>query len=149
MQADRMHATLDEEQLRKALDVVERLRDHFHEWVQDDLEAAAQAIVDARAAAPDDLGPYRVLRQSAHNFQGLGGSFGYDLVTEIGRSLGGMLRRADAVRDDVTEAAAAHVEALAAVVRNRVTGEGGPEERRLVARLAARARAVAPPSDDA
>ena len=151
MPAERADVALDEESLRRAQAVVDRLKAHFREWVQDDLDVARQAVRAAAGAAVGDAAPYLAIRRAAHNFKGLGGSFGYDLVTEIGDSLSRLLRHAETVQPRVTEVADAHVAAITRVVDEGLTGDGGDAGRRLLADLAARTESVlaADPSDHA
>jgi len=140
---------LDPEELRRAEEVVARLRAGFREWVQDDLMAAADALARARAAAPEDEEAYVPLRRAAHNLKGLGGSFGYDLVTEIGNGLSLLLREAGAVSAGVTEQAAAHLDAVNRVIDADLLGDGGDEGQAIMADLRRRCEAACCASDRA
>lgn len=61
----------------------------------------------------------------AHELAGLGETFGYPLVTILGRSLCRLLKTGDLHRERMTDVVDAHIGALNAVVRNRIQGHGG------------------------
>ena len=65
-----------------------------------------------------------IFRQS-HDIRGLGSTFGYELITEIGGSLCTFLEEIALHDDNAMEVVSAHVDALCAVIANDVKGDGG------------------------
>ena len=66
----------------------------------------------------------KIFRQS-HDIRGLGSTFGYELITEIGGSLCTFLGGIAQHDDEAMEVVSAHVDALCAVIANDVKGDGG------------------------
>jgi len=102
------------------------------DWADDDM----REILEACSAAendPDNRQKYfETIFSKAHNLKGLGGSFGFDLVTEIGGSL------CDYLRGDFTgdfETVSLHVKSLKLVLDQEMLGDGGEEGRALVGGL--------------
>ncbi len=61
----------------------------------------------------------------AHDMKGQGGTFGYPLVTSFADSLYNFTKSRDDVTDNQIELIKAHVDAMRAVIRGRVSGDGG------------------------
>jgi HPt (histidine-containing phosphotransfer) domain-containing protein len=76
-------------------------------------------------------------RRLVHDFKGQGGSVGYPLVSEIARLLNELLHEADPGAERTRQAIDQHVAALGAVLRGRISGDGGAEGKALCARLQA------------
>jgi HPt (histidine-containing phosphotransfer) domain-containing protein len=64
-------------------------------------------------------------RRLVHDFKGQGGSVGYPLVSEIARQLNELLHKADLDAERTRQAIDQHVAALGAVLRGRISGDGG------------------------
>ena len=77
------------------------------------------------------------LRRIVHDFKGQGGSVGYPLVSEIARSLNELLHKADLGTERARQAIDQHVAALGAVLRGRMSGDGGAQGKALCAHLQA------------
>ena len=76
-------------------------------------------------------------RRIVHDFKGQGGSVGYPLVSEIGRLLNELLHKADLASELTRAAIDQHVSALGAVLRGRISGEGGVQGKALCSHLQA------------
>lgn len=124
-------AASPEEMLEAANKAVASLRGEFERWLAKDIAAMRQmagALVGNSAAA---MRVRDQLRRQAHTTKGQGSTFGYDLITAIAGSLNHYLvevpvdrQRANVIR--------AHVEALDAVARGRMTGDGGAAGKALI-----------------
>jgi hypothetical protein len=68
----------------------------------------------------------------AHDMRGLGGSFGYPYVTDIAGLLCKLARSTEHITPKLIAAIEAHVEALTAVIANKVAGGNDPVTRQVV-----------------
>lgn len=82
-----------------------------------------------------DAAVLRDLFSMAHNIKGQAGSFGYDLVTEIGSSMCNLLRNGTPTETSLG-AVGHHVQVLRRVVERDVTGNGGTAGRKIMEKLA-------------
>ncbi|HRK72295.1 MAG TPA: Hpt domain-containing protein [Micropepsaceae bacterium] len=124
-----------EEMLAAANKAVASLRGEFERWLAKDIAAMRQMLnamtsEDARAAQARDQ-----LRRQAHTTKGQGTTFGYDLITAIAGSLNHYLVEVTGERQRIN-IIRAHIEALDAVARSRMTGDGGAAGQALIATLA-------------
>lgn len=124
-----------EEMLAAANKAVASLRGEFERWLAKDIAAMRQMMKamtaeDAHAARACDQ-----LRRQAHTTKGQGTTFGYDLITAIAGSLNHYLVEVTGERQRIN-IIRAHIEALDAVARSRMTGDGGAAGQALIATLA-------------
>jgi hypothetical protein len=103
-------------------------------------ETFGRALIsmDGLMAHPDHWNPAwrRQLYRMSHDLRGLGGTFGYGLVTTIGEALCSLINNTDLPDDRFLQRRVlAHVAALKAVHQFDLTGDGGNEGERLVATL--------------
>lgn len=61
----------------------------------------------------------------AHDMKGQGGTFGYPLITEIADGLNKLLRSELDLNDTHLEIIKAHIDAMAVVIRDKISGDGG------------------------
>jgi len=115
----------------------------FEKW----LDADAQTLQTARAAAEAagwDETSLETLMRAAHDLKGMGGAYGYPLVTDIAASLCRL------IETDAGKAAAranpslvcAHVDALRAAIRDRIASDAHPVGKALVQALETRVAAL-------
>ncbi len=100
---------------------LKKLHSHLHLLERDDLK-----IPDSVVAEIFDL---------AHNIKGLGGSFGYYLMTDIASSLCEYVRYMDKITDVHTDVIVAHVAAMDVVIYQEIEGSGGDEGNEIIVRL--------------
>ena len=131
-----------QEKMRRAEAAVAALAENFPVFIEDDV-SQAEAAMQAALARPDDCDDALLeLYAAAHNIKGLGGSFGYDLVTEVGNSLCLLLKLAPHNTPELVQVAQDHMQALKRILDENTSGDGGEEGRALLAQLnAARERA--------
>lgn len=125
-----------EEMLEAANKAVASLRGEFERWLAKDIAAMRQMAHAITSNATDAERARDQLRRQAHTTKGQGTTFGYDLITAIAGSLNHYLVEvpADRQRSNVIRA---HVEAMDAVAKNRMTGDGGTSGQALIAALTA------------
>jgi hypothetical protein len=121
--------------LERAEQAVAALADSYLEWATKDVGRLQAAAAQARARG--DGTPLEELRGIAHEVRGQGGSFGYPLVSRIATSLYRLLRERPALPTGGMDAVDKHIEALRAVVAQRVKGDGGTLGQQLAGELEA------------
>jgi ribosomal protein S18 acetylase RimI-like enzyme len=110
----------------------------FEQWLDDDIRKLQIARIAAQNAGWSD-GAFEVLFGAAHDLKGMGGSYGFPLVTQMAASLCRL------IETDAGKAAArtepglvlAHIDALRAAVRDRITTAEHPIGRALMSALEA------------
>jgi len=112
-----------EEELSRADRAVAKVLEKYPTLLNDEVTK----LMAAWAATPEALDSASVapVFAVAHELAGYGETFGYPLVTILGRSLCRLLKTGDLQRDRMTAVVDAHIGALNAVVRNRIQGHGG------------------------
>lgn len=69
---------------------------------------------------------FEEINHMAHDMKGQGGTFGYPLITSFADSLYGFtVKRPGEISDNQIELVKAHLDAMRAVIRGRVSGSGG------------------------
>ena len=115
----------DGKAIQRAEAAIKKIGEDFPKWAQDDLEEMDKALAAARTD-PDQQEEYfmRIFRR-AMELKGQGGSFGYDLISQVGDSLKKFTEsRSEASPRDV-EIIAAHVNAMRIVMVEDIKGDGG------------------------
>ena len=97
-----------------------------------------KSVCDALSERPGDpSGQIKALNAIAFELKGLGGMFGYPLVSRIGELILQVTKPDIPVTEDVLEVIELQVDALTLVIRERREGDGGERGRDLVASLEA------------
>lgn len=69
---------------------------------------------------------FEEINHIAHDMKGQGGTFGYPLITNFADSLYGFtIKRPGDITDNQIELVKSHVDSMRAVIRGRVSGDGG------------------------
>ena len=120
--------TAEQELQRAALD--------FTEWARNYLGQLAKLCEEAKEGSG---GPRRrafeQINLLAHELRGQGGTFGYPLITMFGRMLYEATGPGCSEDDNAIEVVKAHVDAMRAVIRDKVAGDGGEVGRALLKSL--------------
>lgn len=96
------------------------------------LSAAGTTSPEDRRALVEDV------REQAFQIKGMGGVFGYPLLTEFAKSLHDFLKTFDGDLDDLQhEIVSIHIDTLYVVVAHKISGSGGALEAQLRASLKA------------
>lgn len=108
----------------------------MQEWLDADIERLQQARLSAEADAwsADAL---EKVAGVAHELKGMGATYGFPLVTQIGASLCRLIETESgkAVAQSDPTLVCAHIDALRAAVRDQVKTDGHPVGRALLAAL--------------
>ncbi|HAH08927.1 MAG TPA: hypothetical protein DCL48_02365 [Alphaproteobacteria bacterium] len=128
---------LSEEVLAQVQSAMESLAEDYPDWV-------AKQIVDMRAHharlidTPEDRRKtYDLIRCIAQELKGQGATFGYPLVSTFAQSLLDPTAPSAPLTDNNVEIIKAHIDAIAAVMNDRVKGNGGQIGKDLTAQLKA------------
>lgn len=120
--------TAEQELQRAALD--------FTEWARNYLGQLAKLCEEAReGAAAARHKAFEQINLLAHELRGQGGTFGYPLITMFGRMLYEATGTGCPEDDNAIEVVRAHVDAMRAVIRDKVAGDGGEVGRALMKSL--------------
>ena len=112
------------------------MSDTYVGWTQQALSRFKELLASRERADIDIDKLRRDLHRIAHDIKGMGGSFGFPLMTEFGTSLCLYLRDLPDGTPLIVELIDAHMEAMDLVLREGIKGDGGDRERSLVAALA-------------
>lgn len=127
--------TLDPELLKKAEAAVASFGDGYRDWAKDDL-ARLEAVYDRlRAGGECEDEAVAAIAAIAFEMKGHGGSFGYRLMTDISRSLEDFARSGCEFGPRTVVVIGAHIDAMRAVLRDDIRGDGGEIGRALLAGL--------------
>lgn len=113
------------------------LKKTYASWAKADLGALYKALDLARQHLDETGEHVQSMHDVAHSMRAQASTFGYPLITEIGTSLCDLTERAGEFGPEEIEALALHVQAIHSVVERRVEGEGGRDEKEMLAGLRA------------
>lgn len=132
-----MEIKLDEATLKKMEQLVENSSAEFLTETVESLKGLREAL---GRAASDPSARREVLdhiREEAFQIKGMGGVFGYPLLTEFSKSLHDFLKELEDLDELQQEIVSIHVDTLYVVVSHKIKGSGGPLEAQLRASLKA------------
>ena len=130
-----------EEALARADKTLEAMSGSFEKWLDADIAKLQAARLKAAQAGWTDLA-IDALWRAAHDLKGMGGTYGYPLVTQLAASLcrlteteaGKAAARANPALVD------AHVDGLRAALRDHITTDAHPVGRALIQTLETKVR---------
>lgn len=126
---------IDPEALERAEKAVESLNEEYADWAQQDIGALRGAIAAARRNPNDLRGAIGEIYTRALDLKGQGGGFGYDLITSVGDLLTKFMEGRTAISPRDFEIIQAHADAMHAVIRDGIKGDGGEVGVEIVAGL--------------
>ncbi len=131
------------EAVRKAQEAVAALAENFTEWMRADLDAALASLAKAKDSQPDNASHLGDIYSVCHNIKGQGGSFGYDLITHVGKSLCDYIHDAGSASERKLKVVEAHLTALKFIIDRDIQGDGGQVGKQLQAKLSSLTEATA------
>ena len=123
------------EAVRKAQEAVAALAENFTEWMRADLDTALASLAKAKDSQPDNASHLRDIYSVCHNIKGQGGSFGYDLITNVGKSLCDYIHDTGSASARKLKVVEAHLTAIKFIVDRDIQGDGGQVGKQLQAKL--------------
>ena len=118
---------------------VEQWSESFQDWTREYIErldAARRASADAEPARRRSL--FAEMNAMAHELRGMGGTFGFPLITAVARSLFDLTAFNLDPSDECLKLVGSHVDTLKAILREDVRGGGDEISQQLVEELKAR-----------
>jgi HPt (histidine-containing phosphotransfer) domain-containing protein len=114
------------EALQKAQEALESMAEDYPDWVNgliSELNNYHGRCVDTPEKRHDC---FAEMHRIAHDMQGQGGTFGYPLISSFAESLHSFtLPTKNEITDNMVELVKAHIDSMRAVIRGRVSGDGG------------------------
>ena len=127
---------LPSELLEEADKALNRKALEFHDWALTYLaELSAHCRECVRLPPNYRRLHFEKINLLAHELRGQGGTFGYPIVTFVGKMLYGITKMGCDMNDTSINIIKAHIDTLHAVFRDKVTGDGGEVGRNLIASL--------------
>jgi HPt (histidine-containing phosphotransfer) domain-containing protein len=128
---------LDDEMRQKMEAVIQNSAGQFLDETVEILKTLREAL--GRAASDPSSRPevLEQIREEAFQIKGMGGVFGYPLLTEFAKSLHDFLKELNDLDELQQEIVSIHIDTLYVVVTHKITGSGGPLEARQRASLKA------------
>lgn len=96
------------------------------------LRTAFRAVEEDHVANAESLA---VIAATAREVKGMAGTFGFDLLTQIGDSLYEFAVDLKGLSEKRIKLIGSHIDAMELVIDKRITGDGGPEARELLAAM--------------
>jgi hypothetical protein len=129
---------IDKEAIKEAEIAIQVLGHKMYaKWADDDLGRMRGAFEELKATNIDDPDSVKKMLRICWDMKGLGGTFGYPLVTTITHYLSNYLEHC--LNTDSAKVSAAvvspHIDALYVVLSQKISGDGGAIGRELVAGL--------------
>lgn len=128
---------VDKEALKEAEIAVQVLGHKMYaKWADSDLDRMRAAFEELKQTSLDDVDSVKKMLRICWDMKGLGGTFGYPLVTTITHYLSNYLEHCLDKGTQVSSAVVSpHIDALYVVLSQKVSGDGGAIGRELVAGL--------------
>ncbi|WP_312220204.1 Hpt domain-containing protein [Brevundimonas sp.] len=129
---------IDASAIARAEEALKAMSAQFGQWLNDEVAKLdkAQADIRSQGYSPETA---EALYFRAHDLKGLGATYEYPLVTRIAASLCRMLDDADKRMQAPLAVVDAHIDAIKAVVRDKIQTDDHPVGRDLAETLEARA----------
>lgn len=132
-----MDIRLDDEMRQKMEALVENTSAQFLDETVETLKGLREALSRAAADPSARREVLEHIREEAFQIKGMGGVFGYPLLTEFAKSLHDFLKERDDLDELQQEIVSIHVDTLYVVISHRIKGSGGALEAQLRASLKA------------
>lgn len=103
-----------------------KMAEDYPDWVGGYITALFNELELARPRAADMRSPnFSRMNQLAHELKGQGGTFGYPLISVFGKSLYEFTSISAGTSDSQLDIVKAHIDAMQAVIKGRISGDGG------------------------
>lgn len=120
------NTSISPEALEEAEKALGKMSEDYPDWVSNiigKLQEQHGRCVDTPEMRRDC---FEEINHMAHDMKGQGGTFGYPLITNFADSLYGFtVQRPGEITDNQVELIKSHLDAMRAVIRGRVSGDGG------------------------
>ncbi len=118
----------------------DELSQQYVEWTSDTISNLLEQAAE-RGEIGYDADSIDAVYQQAHNIKGMGTSFNFPLMTDIGTSLCAYIKQVGAGPWDY-DLVLAHLKAFDVVMQHAISGDGGDKGKALISRLESRVAAA-------
>ena len=116
---------ISEMALASAEAALEKVAEDYPDWVQRHIGQLRELLRQCAEDAAHRTKHYAKIRDIAFDMKGQGGTFGYTLITTFAGSLYEFAGPQSGTTDNHVEIVKAHVDAMSAVIKDRIKGTGG------------------------
>jgi chemotaxis protein histidine kinase CheA len=116
---------IDAAAMKKAEEALASAAQDYPDWVMETITKLIELHQLCVTNPPARRPTFDQIRRIAHDLKGQGGTFGYPLVTSFATSLHRFASMREGIEDEHVEIIKAHIDAMRAVVRDRVSGDAG------------------------
>ncbi|MFQ5533211.1 MAG: hypothetical protein ACE5EM_00105 [Sphingomonadales bacterium] len=113
------------EVLLRAQQALDRVAEDYPDWVSKLIRNLYEEHAHCLETTERRRGYFGNIHRIAHDMKGQGGTFGYDLISTFSESLCDVTSRTAGTSDSHVEIVKAHIDAMNAVIKERVKGDGG------------------------
>ncbi len=125
-----------EDQLdRSEMNIKTNFGAQYPEWLADDLRKLEDAFAEMIDGIAADHHAVEACRDCVHEMRGMGGMFGYDLITSIGDQMYRLVSSSDTIGPGRLAALRVHHDALKLVAGEKLQGDGRPLGQKVLAGL--------------
>lgn len=122
---------ISDKMLSRADAAVKRLSDQFTDLALDEIGKLGALLKEASANPDKRPENVRSIFMVVHDLRGQGATFDYPLLTRIGSSLCTFTENIDGTSEKELLVIGVHIDALKAVMTNKISGDGGPVGREI------------------
>ncbi len=113
-------------QIEKAEQIIANMSDSYIDWAMEDVGKLQSAYVQLIQDIDNYEANLKNIFEIGHDMKGQGGSFGYDLVTEVGNYLCRFIERIKAKpTPKILDVIKLHIDAIRIVLIGKIKGDGG------------------------
>ncbi|MAU41463.1 MAG: hypothetical protein CMF31_07560 [Kordiimonas sp.] len=124
------------DEIQSAQDAIDSLSANYVNWTRDQVKELYRLHDQFQEADEQSLHSLQLtIYDMAHNIKGMGSSFNYPLMTDIGASLCLYLKKLGKDATAQSPVIEAHIKSLDTVINQEITGDGGEAGAELRARL--------------
>lgn len=116
---------IDISALKKAEALFAKATEDYPDWVSSTIQQLVELHLRCLAEPKIRHESFDKISHIAHDLKGQGGTFGYPLITSFATSLYRFSSLKNDVDEDHVEIIKSHIDAMRAVIRDRVSGDGG------------------------
>ncbi|MCE2965006.1 MAG: response regulator [Alphaproteobacteria bacterium] len=115
----------DESALAAASMELASMESDYSDWVLDSISKLQRAVEELKDQPKNYWKYYTLINNIAHDLRGQGETFGYPLITILGKSLFDYTRIQTPPDDKFIELIRSHIDSIQAVLREKIKGQGG------------------------
>jgi len=115
----------------------DEISEQYVNWTQDALLRLSELVELLVACGGRDIGAVDEIYELSHNIKGMGSSFGFTLMTEVGASLCDYIKKWKTLNRESVDALTvdAHIKSFNVILAYRIKGDGGDKGRAVMTRL--------------